>query len=395
MSEGTPAEVGIGILGYGSMGRAHAAAFQRLPHVFWPPPLRPRLVAVCGRTTGKVDDFARRFGVARVYPTWEEVLADPEVEVFDNTGPNASHLEPCLAAAKAGKHLICEKPLARNADEAWQMLAAAGAAGVRHTTAFVYRFVPAVRLARQLLQDGALGRIYHFRARYLQAGHADPETPWRWRHQRELAGTGVLGDLGSHVVDLARFLVGEPESVGGALATYVHQRPMESNPGQLGTVETDDAFAASVTFRNGAIGTLEASKVCWGRWNNLQFEVNGERGSLAFDLERMNELEVYLEEDRRRGLGGFRRVHVNEPGHPFAEHWWPRHPLGWDTLFVYQVHHFLAAVAGQGEVAPLAATFADGYRAAVVCDAVAASAASGKRVPIEYRDEQPGEGSAR
>jgi predicted dehydrogenase len=383
-------EAGIGILGYGSMGRAHASAFLRLPQVFWPPPLQPRLVAVCGRTSDKVKDFAHRFAIPRVYEDWRGILQDPDVTIFDNTGPNALHLEPCVEAAGAGKHLICEKPLAGDAAEAWQMLQAAEGAGVKHTTAFVYRFIPAVRLARQIVNEGTLGRLYHFRARYLQAGHADREAPWRWRHQSALAGSGVLGDLGSHIIDMARFLVGEPASVAGTLATYVTDRPIEGQPDLRGKVDVDDSFAATVTFRNGATGTLEGSKVCWGHWNNLEFEINGELGSLTFNLERLNELELYLEEDRRKGLGGFRRVIANEPGHPFAERWWSRHPLGWDSLFVHQVQHFLAAVAGQGEVAPLAATFADGYRCAEVCDAIARSAASGARVSIEYRDEQGG-----
>ncbi|MCL4534907.1 MAG: Gfo/Idh/MocA family oxidoreductase [Bacteroidetes bacterium] len=377
--------IGIGILGYGSMGRAHASACLRLPQVFWPPAARPELVAVCGRSADRVEDFARRFGFGHWYRDWRELVADPNVQVFDDAGPNDLHEEPCVAAAQAGKHVLCEKPLARNAGEAWRMLQAVEAAGVRHMCGFVYRFVPAVRVARQLIEAGALGRIYHYRARYLQAGAADPATPLRWRHQAEAAGSGALGDVGSHIIDLARFLVGEPESVQGALATLIPERNLEQKPGERGPVTSDDAFAAAVTFRNGAIGTLEASRVCWGRWNHLEFEVNGEKGSLAFNLERMNELELYLEEDRRQGVAGTRTVNCNEPEHPFAAQWWPRHPLGWDALFVHQLQHFLAAVAGRGEVAPLGATFDDGYRCAVVCDAIASSAATGRRTVVEYK----------
>jgi len=382
--QGKPRAIGIGILGTGMMGRAHSAAYRRLGHAFWPLPLAPRLVTVAGRNAQKAAELAVRFGYESTCSRWEELIADPRVELFDNSGPNFLHAEPCIAAAKAGKHVFCEKPLARNALEARRMLQAVQAAGVRHMCAFNYRFLPAIRLAKQVIQEGRLGRLLQCRLRYLQPSLADPSFPLRWRLDRELSGSGVLGDLGSHITDLMRFLVGEPVAVTGSLSRFFDQRPLEGDPSRIGQVTTDDAFQAMVEFPGGATGLLEASKVCLGSKNRLELEVNGAEGSLRFNLERMNELEVYLREDEKAGLGGFRAVNVTEASHPFAARWWPRHPLGWDQTFVHEVACLLDTIAGQGEVAPYGATFEDGYRAAVICDAIAASAERGVKVAIDY-----------
>jgi predicted dehydrogenase len=386
-SQGSGRAIGIGILGSGMMGRAHSAAYRRLGHAFWPMPLAPRLVAVAGRNPQRAAELAARFGYETTYPRWEELIADPRVELFDNAGPNYLHAEPCIAAAKAGKHVVCEKPLARNALEARRMLQAVQAAGVKHMCAFNYRFLPAIRLAKQVIQDGRLGRILQCRLRYLQPSLADPAFPLRWRLDRELAGSGVLGDLGSHVTDLMRFLVGEPIAVIGSLSRFFDQRPLEGDPARVGQVTTDDAFQAIVEFPGGTTGLLEASKVCLGSKNRLELELNGVEGSLRFNLERMNELEVYFREDEKSGLGGFRTVNVTEASHPYAARWWPRHPQGWDQTFVHEVACLLGAIAGEGEVAPHGATFEDGFRAAVICDAIAASAERGAKVAIDYTGE--------
>jgi len=385
--EGKSRALGIGILGSGMMGRAHSAAYRRLSHAFWPLALEPRLVAVAGRNAQKASELAARYGYETTYARWEDLIADPRVELFDNSGPNHLHAEPCIAAAKAGKHVFCEKPLARNAVEARRMLQAVQAAGVKHMCAFNYRFLPAIRLAKQVIQEGRLGRLLQCRLRYLQPSLADPNFPFRWRLDRELSGSGVLGDLGSHITDLVRFLVGEPIAVMGALSRFFERRPLEGDPTRFGQVTTDDAFQAILEFPGGATGVLEASKVCLGSKNRLEVEVNGAEGSLRFNLERMNELEVYFREDEKAGLGGFRQVNVTEANHPFAAKWWPRHPLGWDQTFVHEVACLFDAIAGQGEVAPYGATFEDGFRAAVICDAIAASAERGVKVAIDYTGE--------
>jgi predicted dehydrogenase len=362
-------QIGVGMLGYGFMGKAHAHAFHTICHMTWPPPLRPRLVAIAGRREAAVGEAARQYGFERHVTDWRELIEDDAIGLLDNGGPNVLHAEPTIAAAEAGRHVLCEKPLGLDAAQSLEMWQRAEAAGVVHMCAFNYRFLPAIRLAREMLEAGELGDVHHFRARYLQSwGPAAARTEWRF--DPAAAGSGALGDLGSHVVDLARYLVGEPVAVHARLGTFAH-----------GTV--DDAVAAVVEFEGGAMGTIEASRYATGRVNQLAWEINGSRGALAFDVERLNELEVMEVGGRSPG---FRRVLVSEPGHPFWEHWWPPgHVLGWGDSFVHELHHMLAAIAGEGTVAPHGATFADGYRAAEVCDAIARSSASGSREAVAYQ----------
>src|SRR5579885_53467 len=228
-SENIPT-IGVGVLGYAFMGKAHANAYKKLPYIFWPPAAIPRLVTIAGRSEQAVAEAARRYGFARYTTDWRQVVSDPEVQIFDNGGPNNMHAEPCIAAAEAGKHIICEKPLGRTAAESKQMLDAVTKAGVKHSAGFNYRFVPAVRLARDLIQQGKLGRIYHFRAQYLQEWITDPNFPAVWRLKKDVAGSGVLGDLGAHIIDLARYLVGEPKSINGLTRTFIAERPSVDDP---------------------------------------------------------------------------------------------------------------------------------------------------------------------
>jgi predicted dehydrogenase len=250
--------------------------------------------------------------------------------------------------------------------------------------AFNYRFVPAIRLMRDIIHDGRLGRIFHFRAQYLQEWITDPSFEMVWRLDAQEAGSGVLGDLGTHIIDLARFLVGEPASVSGAAATFIPERPTPD--GGTAPVTVDDAFVAAVTFKDGAVGTLEATRFARGRKNHQIIEINGEKGSLVFNLERLNELEVYLpEEESPRDAQGFRQVLVTEATHPFYDVWWPQgHIIGWEHTFVHEIEHFFRAVAQGAPIAPYGADFEDGYRASVVADAILQSAHSGRRVDIAY-----------
>jgi predicted dehydrogenase len=370
VTPGEPPEIGIGMLGYAFMGKAHSNAFRKVAYMTWPPPLRPRLVALAGRNEEAVAEAARRYGFERWTASWEELVADPEIGLLDNLGPNAVHAAPTIAAAEAGKHVICEKPLGRDADESYEIWRRVAATGVTHMCAFNYRFVPAVRLARELIEAGELGELRHFRGRYLQDwGDTTAEI---WRFDREAAGSGALGDLATHVIDLARYLAGEIAAVAGFLRTFVAGR------------EVDDAVEATVEFENGAVGTIEATRLALGRRNAFQWEINGTKGSLYFDMERMNELQVFRADgDRARG---FKNVLVTETDHPFWEHWWPPgHIVGWGETFVHELHHFLAAIADGTEVAPHGATFEDGYRAAEVADAIVRSSESGRREHIAYR----------
>jgi len=363
---GEVATIGVGMLGYQFMGKAHANAYRTLAYMTWPPPLMPELVAIAGRSEAPLAEAARRYGFAGHVTDWRELMADERIGLFDNSGPNGLHAEPTVAAAQAGKHVICEKPLGRDAAESFDTWQAVAATGVKHMCAFNYRFVPAVRLARELIASGALGEIHHFRARYLQEwGATDADL---WRFDKAAAGSGALGDLGAHVIDLARYLVGEVEAVSAMTATF--------QPGR----EVDDAVEAAVAFESGAVGTIEATRFAAGRKNALQWEINGSQGSLAFDLERLNELQ------HSEGNAGFRTILVSEADHPFWEHWWPQgHTIGWEHTFVHELHHLLTAIRDDGDVAPHGATLEDGYRAAEVCDAMARSAENGARERVEYR----------
>jgi predicted dehydrogenase len=360
-------EIGVGMLGYAFMGKAHSNALKTLAYMAWPPPLVPRLVAIAGRDEAAVAEAARRYGYERYVTDWKALVDDPEIQLFDNGGPNNLHAEPSIAAAEAGKHVICEKPLGRDAAESYEIWQRVDAAGVQHMCAFNYRFVPAVRLAREMLEAGELGEIHHFRGRYLQEwGTTDAEV---WRFDKSLAGSGAIGDLGTHVIDLARYLVGEIETVSAITATF--------QPGR----EVDDAFEAAVRFAGGAVGTIEATRFATGRKNAFSWEINGSKGSLAFDLERLNELQV------SRGNSGFLTRLVSEADDPFWGWWWPHgHMIGWEHTFVHELEHLLGAIAGRNAVAPHGATFEDGYRAAEVADAIVESATSGTHAAVGRRD---------
>jgi predicted dehydrogenase len=340
-------EIGIGMLGYAFMGRAHSRAFRAITEL--DPPLVPRLVSLAGRNESAVAEVAARYGYQRWTTDWRELVADPAIGLFDNGGPNSLHAEPTIAAAEAGKHVLCEKPLGRDAAESYEIWQRVAATGVKHLCGFNYRFVPAVRLAREMVAAGELGEIRHFRGRYLQDWGDDPSLD-TWRFQPDEAGSGAIGDLGTHVVDLARYLVGEIASVSALVA----------------------------------VGTLEATRLALGRRNAFQWEINGSKASLAFDMERLNELQVFRADgDRARG---FKTVLVSETDHPFWDLWWPPgHIIGWGDTFTHEALHLLRAIAEDGDVAPHGATFEDGYRAAEVCDAIVRSSESGERVTVEYR----------
>ena len=365
------AEIGIGMLGYAFMGKAHSNAFKKIAYMTWPPPLEPRLVGIAGRDEAAVSEAATRYGYEYATRDWRELVADDRIGLFDNGGPNSLHAEPTIAAAEAGKHVICEKPLGRDADESYEIWKAVAATGVKHLCAFNYRFVPAVRLAREMIEAGELGEIRHFRGRYLQDWADDPSLD-TWRFAPDDAGSGALGDIGTHVIDLGRFLNGEITSVSGLAKTFVAGR------------KVDDAIEAAVEFENGSIGTIEGTRLALGKRNALQWEINGSKGSLGFDMERLNELQVFRADgDRARG---FKTVLVSEANHPYWEYWWPPgHIIGWGETFVHELHHVLAAIANDTEIAPYGATFEDGYRASEIGDAILRSAMTGRRETLSFR----------
>jgi predicted dehydrogenase len=378
-------EIGVGMLGYAFMGKAHSHAYIDLPIFFYPPPAKPVLVAICGRNEELVREAAKRYGYKRYYAEWEKLVKDPEVELFDNSGPNYMHADPCIAAAEAGKHILCEKPLATNAKEAKRMLDAVRRAGVKHMVGYNYRFVPAVLLAKKLIDEGRVGRIYHFRARYLQEWIMDPNFPLIWKLRKDQAGSGPIGDLGSHIIDLARFLVGEIKSVSAMMTTFIKERPLPEDPTKKGEVTVEDAFVACIEFENGAIGTLEATRFAGGRKNYNNFEINGEKGSIEFNLERLNELRVYGIDEMNKDIVGWREVLVTETNHPYIKYYWPHgHIIGWEHTFLNEIYHFLDCIVNDKEVGQIGATFEDGYRCNAVMDAIIESAITGKRITIQY-----------
>jgi len=354
---------------------------QVVESVFWPAQVSPRLEIIASRRPERASETAARWGFNAWTDDWRELIGMETVQLIVDTAPNDLHAEPSIAALRAGQAILCEKPLARTGDEALSMWNVASSAGPVHAAGFNYRFVPALRLAWELIRSGRLGTIHHFRGVYLKGSGPNADAPLKWRHRREVAGLGTSSDLGSHVIDLARWLVGEITTVSGLTRTFVPDRPVPG--GGREPVTVDDAASALLEFEGGAIGTLDATRFAPGHLNNLSLEVNGSNGSIRFALERLNELEVFLD-DHPPDLAGFRSVLVTQAEHPFYRYWWsPGHIIGWEHSFVHQAQHVLLAVAGLGRVAPEGATFEDGYRAAVVTDAIAESAASGRRIDLE------------
>ncbi len=361
----------VGLIGYKFMGKAHSNAWRQAPR-FFNLPADLRMKTICGRDGRAVEQAAEKFGWEKSETDWRAVVDDPEIDIIDICTPNDSHAAIALAAAAAGKAIVCEKPLARDVAEAERMAAAVRKAGVVNMVCHNYRRVPALALAREMIERGELGdRLYHFRARYAQDWIADPDFPLVWRLRSGEAGSGSLGDIGSHIIDLGRYLVGEFREVCATLETFVKERPREEDPAREGRVTVDDAALAIGRFRNGAVATLEATRFAPGRKNSLTIEINGSDGSLAFDLEEMNRLQLYSARDAE-GRRGFRDILVTESTHPYAAGWWPSgHLIGYEHTFVQTVADFVRAVVAGKSVAP---TFADGLANQKVMAAIVESA---------------------
>lgn len=353
------------------MGRAHSNAWRQVAR-FFDLPADVRMAVICGRDGGGARRAAIKFGWEKFETDWRKVTADPEIDVVDICTPNDSHAEIAIAAARTGKAILCEKPLAQNTIEARRMVEAVKRARVTNMVCHNYRRTPAIALAKEMIADGEIGsRIFHFRARYAQDWIADENFPLVWRLQSKIAGSGALGDIGSHIIDLARFLVGEIAGVSATMETFVKRRPLEKNRKTLSEVDVDDAVAVIGKFRNGAILTLEATRFAQGRKNQLAFEINGSSGSLAFDLEKMNRLRFYNATDPERSRG-FREIIVTESDHPYMKRWWPPgHLLGYEHSFIHTVADFVNAVIARKRVQP---NFADGLETQRALDAIAQSA---------------------
>jgi predicted dehydrogenase len=385
---GEAPEIGVAVLGYAFMGKAHTNAFKKLPYMMYPPVAVPRLEVIGGTNKAACEEAARRFGYKSSSDNWKRMLDDHAgaVQLFDNCGPNNIHADPSIHALELGMNVLCEKPIARTADEAARMVEAARKAKGRAMVAFNYRFVPAVRQIRYLIESGALGRIYHWRAVYLQEWIMPHYgTPAIWRLSKDVAGSGAIGDLGAHIIDLAHFLVGDIRTLSARQTTFIPERP-DPATGRMVKVDVDDAFVAICEFANGALGTFEATRFAGGRKNYNCFEINGERASIRFNLERMNEFEIFWIEPKPRETEGWTSVLVTEGFHPWISNWWPHgHIIGWEHTFVHEINHLLDCIVNGKEVGPYGATFEDGYKAAVICDAIVESSDRNAQVDITYK----------
>jgi predicted dehydrogenase len=359
-------EIGVGLVGYRFMGRAHSNAYRQVGR-FFDLDLSPRMRAICGRDEAGVRGAAASLGWEGYETDYRRLLERDDIGLVDVATPGNTHHEIAIASLEAGKHVLCEKPLANTLQEAREMLDAARRAGTVNMVCFNYRRAPAVQLAKKLIEEGRLGEIRHWRAAYLQDFILDPELPLIWRFRKEVAGSGALGDIGAHIIDLAHFLVGPIAEVVGTTETFIKERPLEEPGGGRREVTVDDAASFLARFENGATGTFEATRLAAGRKNHNSFEINGSGGSVAFDLERMNELQVYLEDDGPQ-VKGFRTVLVTDPDHPYMEGWWPPgHIIGYEHTFVHTIKDLLGGISTGESPAP---TFEDGYRCQAVLEAV-------------------------
>ena len=349
------------------MGKAHSNAWRQAPR-FFDLAAKIRMTTICGRDRAGTSRAAKKLGWEGSTTDWRVVIADPGIDIVDICAPNDLHAEIAIAAARAGKAILCEKPLARDVREAERMVEAAGRERVVNMVCHNYRRVPAIALAKQMIEAGELGdRIYHFHARYAQDWIANEESPLVWRLRSRFAGSGALGDIGAHVIDLARYLVGEIDEVSAMSETFVKRRPFETKKDVWARVDVDDAVTVIGKFRSGALLNLEATRFAHGRKNQLAFEINGSGASVAFDLEQMNYLRFFRRADPI-GRQGFRRILVTEPAHPYVAPWWPPgHLIGYEHTFVHTIADFVNAVVAKKIARP---TFADGLRNQRIMDAI-------------------------
>ena len=385
-------KLNVGLIGAGFMGKAHSLAYVAMPMFFWPAPATPVRKTIVDVSDSIAAEAAQRFGFEKSTSDWLSVVEDPEIDIIDIATPNHLHAEIAIAAAAAGKHIISEKPLARSGDEAKTMYDAVKNAGIVHMVAFNYRRTPAVALAKKYIEEGAIGDILNFRGTYLQDWSADPDGPLSWRFQKSIAGSGSLGDIGTHVVDMARFLCGEITQVNTQLKTWVKTRPLQAggvdklgastkdSTAPRGEVDVDDEVLSLLEFQNGAIGSLEATRNAHGRNNFLTFEIHGTIGSIYFNYERRDELQVAFAADQA-DRKGFRTVYTG-PAHPYGEGLWPIPALGigYGETKIIETYDFIKAIMEGGEVSP---NFKDGYQINLIADAMATSSQSRSWTPVQ------------
>ena len=362
----------IGLIGYRFMGKAHSNAWRQAPR-FFDLNRDVHLHTICGRNATEVEKARAQFGWNQANTDWRAVVSNPEIDVIDINTPNDSHAEIAIASAKAGKHVLCEKPLALDVKQCRQMLQAVKRAKVVHMVCHNYRRIPAIAQAKKMINEGAIGEIRHYYARYAQDWLVDPKMPRLWRLQKQHAGSGAHGDIHAHIIDLARYLAGEFDEVCGQLHTFIKQRPLLDNPKKMGRVTVDDAAQCLGRFKNGALANLEATRYATGRKNHINIEINGSKGSLEFDFEDMNRLK-FFDNTAPADRQGFADILVTQRDgvHPYVGQWWPPgHIIGYEHTFVHTIADFVNAISKGRAVQP---TFEDGLKNQQVLEAVEQSA---------------------
>lgn len=372
-------KIRVGLIGYMFMGKAHSQAYRNV-HRFFDMKVVPEMKVICGRNEEAVKEAQQKFGWQEYETDWRKLVERDDIDLIDISTPVNVHKDMAVAAAEAGKDVFCEKPLAMSLEEANQMLKAVEKAKVKHMLGFNYRRVPAVCLAKKLIDEGKIGEIYHFRVQYLQSWITNPEFPLVWRLKKEIAGSGAMGDLGTHIIDIARYLIGEFQEVMGMEKIFIKERPDTSQKGKKGKVTVDDATLFLAKFENGALGSFEATRFATGRKNHLFFEINGSKGSLIFDLEDLNRLQFYSTEDPDYAQG-YRDILVTEAIHPYVGAWWPHgHIIGWEHTHINQIHDFLSCIAEDKMPQP---NFEDGVCCHQAQEAVEKSIQQGKWVKVK------------
>lgn len=370
----------VALLGTKFMGKAHSQAYRNV-NMYFPDAPQVEMKVIVGRNRRETKTARQLFGWQEASTDWRATVNRPDIDLVDISTPGDLHCEMAIEAARAGKHIVCEKPLANTLADAKKMLAAVEKAGVRHLLMHNYRRVPAVTLARQLITEGRLGRIYHFRARYLQDWAMSPDLHLVWRFSAASAGSGALGDLGAHIIDLGRYLCGEITEVAARLETFIKRRPAAPGSRQRQRVTVDDAAVMLARFRNGALGTLEATRFARGRKNQNTFEINGDKGSISFDLEHLNILKFYSAEEPAAVQGFHDILCVTKGVHPYADAWWfDGHILGYEHTFTHTIYDFLKALQSRKRIHP---DFTDGVRNQAVLDAAARASASRRWVAVQ------------
>lgn len=379
----------VGLIGYKFMGKAHSNALSKIG-MFFDGSANINMKAICGRDEAWVKESAEKFGWEGYETSWEKLIKRNDIDMIDITAPSNAHKEIAIAAANEKKHIFCEKPLALNLKDSREILDAVNKAGVKHQIGFNYRFAPAVLLAKSLIDSGKIGKIFHVRSNFLQDWIIDPDFPLVWRLDKKVCGSGSLGDLGAHCIDMARFLAGEFDSVMAMSKTFVKSRPISekmiglsgkaSADAPRADVEVDDGTVFITEFKNGALGVFEATRFAQGHKNDFFIEINGEKGSLKFVFERMNELHYYSADDDA-GTQGFRLIQASEGIHPYMHAWWPvGHVIGYEHTFIHELYEFIEAIIKDKNTTP---DFSDGVKCSQIIEAVELSCETGRKIMVD------------